>query len=371
MRKKQIMQRLLAIKSELEQEGADVAALETEARTLKMELDGIEAREALFRGIEPGMIEPPGTPVVFDKRTVYQSPEYRSAWAKVMLGHTDLSDTEQRAYTTADSSAGAVIPTALAERIYEKMVVISPVLGMITKSNIPGNLRVPREKASALAAWHSELAEITPSDDALDYISLAGYELVKLVRTSIAAMAMSISAFEDYIVAMLSKKLALPCENAVFHGTGVGQPKGIIKTVTWNAANSLTYPKSGIPNYDILMKLNSLLGSGYHATACYVMNAKTFYTHVKTIKDNDGKPLFDTSSGKLDGKSIILSEQIDEKEILLGDFSYYHMNESQPMRIDRSMDSGFTKAAIDYRGIMVLDGAPVMDEAFVRLHEAA
>lgn len=393
MRKAQILARLRTIQAEIDQPNANVDALTEEVRTLRAELSQIETRESLFSGINyvdaNDQTTPVATPeqranIITDPDTLRATTEYRSAWLHRLQGRPLNSDEnrtlnaviEHRAYSTGSGSAGAAVPTSTMNQIVTAIEQLSALYALVTHSNIPGNIKVPKETAAAAAAWHTENAAITDGVNTLGYVELVGYELVKLVSISIAARSMAIDAFETYIVQQIARKMAIAIESAIISGTGSGQPTGIITGVTWGASNSFTYAKNGSPSYDNLMDMCALLPSGYHPGAIWTMSTKTLYQKIRKLKDSDGKPLFtanaaDAFGGFLDGKRVVANDRVADGAILLLSPAYYHWNTSQDVTIEISNDSGFRNATIDYRGYALMDGKPLLDEAFIKLTEAA
>lgn len=377
MRKAQIIARLKEIRAAIGQPNADITALETEARSLRTELDQIEARSALFDGL-PGEDTPPTNPIerrdngdglaAMTPEAIRATPEYRSAWLHRLQGRA-LNEAEQRAMSTAAGSAGAAVPTTTLNKIIEKLEQVTALYPKISKSAIPGNMKIPVETASQAASWHTENAAINGTDPQLDYIDLAGYELVKLVTVSIASRKMTIDAFEAYVVNQIVRKMAIAIESAIISGTGVGQPTGILVGITFTVAqNKVTYPSTGA-TYDTFMDALSLLPGAYHVGAIFVCNTKTKYQKIKKVKDDEGRPMF--TEGMIDAKAVIVNDRLPDGKILLFNPEYYHMNSQQEITIDVSDQSGFRAAQIDYRGYALMDGKPLLDEAFVLIEQEA
>lgn len=388
MRRNQIITRLRELRDELRNnQNADVTAITNEVNTLKAELSQIEAREALFNGVEldggdqnppvdtnpverRGISAPPSneTPEQARER-VLASPEYRSAWLNRLRGFA-LTEAETRAMSTAEGSAGAAVPTTTANMIQQRLEQTSVLYARISKSSIPGAFKMPVESASASAAWHTENAAINGTDVGVASVTFSGFELVKLVTVSKAAQKMTIDAFEQFIVAQIVRKMAIAIEAAIISGTGIDQPTGILNGVTFTAAvNKVTYEKGKTMTYDSIMDTLALLGSAYHQGAIWVCSTKTKYTQLRKIKDGEGRPMF--TEGMIDGKDVIADDQVPDGKLLLMAPAYYHMNAQQEIGIDFSEQSGFRNAQVDYRGYAVLDGKPTLSEAFVLLEEAA
>ena len=388
MRRNQIIARLRELRDELRNnQNADVTAITNEVNTLKAELSQIEAREALFNGVEldggdqnppadtnpverRGISVPPSneTPEQARER-VLASPEYRSAWLNRLRGFA-LTEAETRAMSTAEGSAGAAVPTTTANMIQQRLEQTSALYARISKSSIPGAFKMPVESASASAAWHTENAAINGTDAGVASVSFGGFELVKLVTVSKAAQKMTIDAFERFIVSQIVRKMAIAIEAAIISGTGTDQPTGILNGVTFTAAvNKVTYEKGKTMTYDSIMDTLALLPSAYHQGAIWVCSTKTKYTQLRKIKDGEGRPMF--TEGMIDGKDVIPDDQVPNGKLLLMAPDYYHMNAQQEIGIDFSEQSGFRNAQVDYRGYAILDGKPTLSEAFVLLEEAA
>lgn len=386
MRKNQIIERLRALREELRSnQNADVEAITNEVNTLKAELAQIEAREALFDGVNlgDGQTPPPETNPVERRGVepltatetpeqrrarVLASPEYRSAWLNQLRG-IRLTDAEQRAMSTAEGSAGAAVPTTTANMIQQRLEQTSALYARIGKSAVPGVFKMPVEGASSAAAWKAENAAINPTEAPVTDVAFSGFELVKLVTVSKAALKMTIDKFEEFIVSQIVRKMAIAIEAAIISGSGNGEPTGILKGVTFTAGtNMVTYEKGKTMTYDTIMDTLSLLKSPYHAGAIWVCSTKTKYTQLRKIKDDEGRPMF--TEGKIDGKDVVPDDQVPDGQLILFNPAYYHMNAQQDITIDISDQSGFRNAQVDYRGYAIMDGKPTLSEAFVLLQEA-
>ena len=130
-RMKEIEARLAEIKTELDKPEADLNALEQESRNLTNEYADLKERkknaeernrildDAMRNGIETRRFNADeNTP---EERTYgADSPEYRSAYLKHLRG-IELTDLEERAMTSASSSAGPVVPTQTVNKIISKL----------------------------------------------------------------------------------------------------------------------------------------------------------------------------------------------------------------------------------------------------------
>ena len=139
----------------------------------------------------------------------------------------DLTDVEQRAWSTATASAGPAIPTQTANQILEKVSQYAPLLGQITLLRVPGNVTLAVEGDEPDAAYHTENADITATETGLTEITLSAYEIVKLVQISKSVQKMAIDAFEKaWLTDMIAKKLAKQISATILTGSGASQGKG-------------------------------------------------------------------------------------------------------------------------------------------------
>ncbi|MEF2691139.1 MAG: phage major capsid protein, partial [Eubacteriales bacterium] len=180
----EIEERLAAIRTEMDADGADLDALSAETDGLLEErktlLGQAEQRRNLLNkiangaGVEARTFQPqPQTPEA--REYGRDSEEYRSAWLKTIAGN-ELTETEQRAWSTATASAGPLVPTQTANTIIEKVHQYAPLLDKITLLRVPGNVTYAVESEQADAAYHAENAAITAAETGLTSISLSAYE---------------------------------------------------------------------------------------------------------------------------------------------------------------------------------------------------
>lgn len=378
----EIEERKAEIRSVLEgDEEVNLDELETELRTLHDEKEAIEKRYKVASGIgvsEVRKIEKPdeGVKVLMKPEEVLSTQEYRTGYLKTLQGK-QLDEVEQRALTTGSSSAGAAVPTETMNMIIDKLRQTSVLFPLINVSFIPGKVSLVVANAKNAAAWKAEGTDGTPADDTVVEVNLAGYELIKLVEISAAAKAMTIPAFEQYIVSELGRQMGIAIENAILNGEGgsENQPEGIIDSITWGSSNSTTYANGGAVGYDDIVELISLLPTMYHQNATFVMSRDMFWKGIRKIKDENEQPIFtynpqDSVANRVFGYPVVINDYIDAEDILFGDFNYYYMNFAEPVAIETSREASFKSGKVTFRGLAVADGKVALDEAFVYLTEA-
>ena len=359
----------------------DMDAIDTELRALESEKTEIEKRQSIANQINVGQID--ATPItkpqteergveIMEKQELLASAEYRSAFFKNLM-RKPLSETEQRALTSASNSAGAAIPTQTLNQIIDKLRQTSALYDRITVSFVPGNLSLVVANAKNASAWKAEGSNGTAADDTVSTVILNGYELIKLVELSANVIASSIDAFESYISAEIGRQLSIAIENAIVNGDGTGEPTGILAGITWGASNTSDYGTS--LGYDDLVDGLALLPTAYHNNAVFVMNRKSLFGGLRKIKASDGQPIFtynpqDRAAMTILGYPVVLNDYVPDDTILLGDFSKYYFNFSQAPTIESSREAGFTSGKTVYRGFAIADGKPALAEAFVKIVKA-
>lgn len=364
----EIETRLKAIKSEVEVEGADLVALNTEVDALIEErkglLDAIETRKQTLEKIA-SLPESEGEPIVKEDRqmadTIYSvdSKEYRSAWLKNLQGKT-LDEIEQRSF----AQSGSPVPTLVADKFVEKLKKLAPMMSEITLFRVKGNLKVFVEDTRNAAYKHTENAAITESGDTFATVTLGGTEFAKLVGISKSAAAMSIDAFEDWLVSIIAGDIARQMDNYILNDATNGLAAASITVDTISAA---AY------TYGSVLKCIADLDAAYDPNAKFYMHKKTLYNGLANIVNSAGDPIFvpDTSVGvgRIMGYPVVLDDYITSTKnpVFFGDATAIYGNLSEDVTVDRDDHYGFGSGTIYFRGWGVFDSKVANTDAFVKL----
>ena len=293
------------------------------------------------------------------------SEEYRSAWAKVLQGKK-LNEVEERAYATTD--AANAVPTAVADKFFEKIKKLAPMLSEITLMQVAGNIKFMAEGTRNAAAVHTENSAVAPAADTVVSVSLGGNEFMKVIRISQAAMTMSISAFEDWLVDMLSGDIARAIDSFIINDAS----NGIVAMVSTATTNKITQTATSGYGYADICNLVALLPAGYDAEAKFLVSKKVLYNDVKGILDTNKRPIFDPVEKTLFGYPVVIDDYVpsDHKQIFLGKWTDVVGNLSQPINVARSDQSGFLNNSIDFRGTAIFDSKLAKNDAIVWIANA-
>jgi HK97 family phage major capsid protein len=347
-----------------------------ELLTRKAELEDLQQRKQTALDLSSGKIQPDkiidvrkdNKPMEFEKMTpaeIRSTEAYRSAFLKTLQGNP-LNEMEKRANEMASTDVAGVIPTMTHERIFNKLKEYAPLLSEVTLLQVAGNVTVAVEGTNNAAAIHAENDLISPAADTMLSISLAGYEIVKLVRISATVSTMAINAFESWLVDILAENIAAKIGEYIIYGDGTGEPKGIDYAQVWVDTTNAVVPAGATPTAAELVELVSYLKGGYKRRAKFLMNSQTFWGSVVAAQDNSKFKILTDDYSRILGYPVLLDDNVAAGDIFFGDFKKVVANLSQNIKVDRSAESGFAYNAIDYRGTAIFDCDIAVGEAFVK-----
>ena len=202
----QLEERKSAIVAELDNEGADLDALENEVRAIKAELESRANEEAKKVEIRKTVAETQA-PVVVEKveeekremktnAEVRASKEYIDAFARYLVSE---NDTEVRSLLTENASGSVPVP-AIVDDIIRTAWEKSDILSRVKKTSIKGNLKVAFELSADGAYVHTEgTAAPTEESLTLGIVTMVPATVKKWIRVSDEAIAMGGETLVRYI----------------------------------------------------------------------------------------------------------------------------------------------------------------------------
>ena len=363
--------RRVQIGTEVEQDGADLDALEAEIKGIKAELDArkanaakqAEIRKTVAEGAGVVVDEIPQAPISQENRKMFKrdSVEYRDAWTKHIIGR-ELNEEERAALT----SAGAVIPTMTVNAVWDKLTGSAELLGKVDVSQFPTYVRFPKATTKGAATAHAVGGTITESSDVIGYVDLIPNEYVKLLTVGADIDHMAISAVHDWIVNNLVDSIRAEINADIVVGTGTNELKGILTSVT---ANSTAIPAT--VTKASLLKIMGTLGSNYQNGAIWIMTPAMFYENVMSIAALNDYVINDGFSFKLFGHDVVLMSELlvsTKETILYGDPKAYKLNIFKALEV-KPFETA-TTTNIQFRGATMADGELIDASAFVRFAQA-
>ncbi len=370
-RLKEIAARKAEIRKLLESDqSADLDALEKELRDLDNEAKELERRANIAAGISSGEITGNQIKNPAANRSAESDDngekEYRSAWLKSIRG-IELSEAEKRAMTTITSSAGSAVPTVTENKIVDKVHQYCPLISKIDLLKVPGGVTIPTEGSTTDAKKHTEGTKITADDEALGKVTLAAYEITKLVTISKSVEKMSIDAFETWLVDKIARKISERISYVIMYGTGTGEAQGFDK-ITWNATNSVEVAASAALTEADVMKAVALLNGGYDNGAEWMMSKTTFFTdfHPLMNKSKNNVVTEDNGTYRIVGYPVSFDDRFKAHESFLCNLYRGYVG-NMPESVSVTSQFVTRENAYDFLGCAMFDGKVQAVEAFVKV----
>lgn len=296
-----------------------------------------------------------------ERKFTTASPEYRSAWAKTLMG-VKLEETEERAlgdaigttsttFVEATSNAnginnlGLLIPDSVRLdwlKIAEKA---SPIYRDIRKMNVPGNVDFPYLFGADDAEWYAETTTTKNEGQEYKNIKLTGHELAKAIEITWKAEAMTVEGFISFLLDELNEKMNKALINAVIYGDGSAKPTGITNGLTAKEnANAIDLIKECLGD----LAIENRVGAKVYV-ASDVADEIAFY------KDNNGNyPYLVAGLGRAGGATIEADPFLSAGDIVVGNAQNYILNFNEGLRVDKEVK--VQPRRVIYGGYLIADG---------------
>ena len=254
--------------------------------------------------------------------TGLNSLEYRKAFMDYVQRGTVSDLLRNQDATTTTSTAGAVIPTVVLDRIIAKLEAESVMYDLVTKTNYKGGLSIPTVSVKPTATWVNENAGSEKKAITTGSITFTYHKLRVAVAASLEVETMSLSAFETFVVNLIGTAMANAIDDAIINGDGTSQPLGILNNASGKQAvvsgQMLTVAKGAGLDYEVLVNAEAALPSQYESGAVWIMSKKTFMSFVG-MTDDDGQPIGRVNYGLggkperfLLGREVRISDKVSD-----------------------------------------------------------
>lgn len=336
-----------------------------EAEDLDREKSDIEKRSALTKRLSEGEFEGSAIEIPGKKQEErsygLDSKEYRSAFFKTLAG-VELNEVEKRAMTTNSNSAGVAVPTTTLNKIYERIKKTAIAYELVTVTRLRGNVVIPYEKVTNDAQRKGENEAGTILDDTLDSLRLGAKKYIKLVELTCELENTSIDALEDFVVNRLAKKIMEAVDYDIINGNGTNCATGVLQYLTPIETESV-----GTIKLKDLRKLFGALNAHAKKNATLMMSTDTLWNDVYGIEDDNHRPIFDPSVGKIFGREPVENDDVPNGTIIFGDFAEYMFNWNKDIELSKSNEAKFTTGNTVFRGLALGDGGMLDLGAMVAL----
>lgn len=216
----ELLERKAAIATEVEADGADLDALESEVRAINEELEARKAAEAKRAEIRSAVASGKGTVIAkIEEDTTMENTEARKAemidaLAEYIKGR---ATPEQRAMLLSTNATGGTVKVSdiVDDYIWTDWDK-STILSRVRKVYVRGNYSVGYEQAATGAVIHGE-GQAAPTEETLTlaYIQFIAQYFKKWIRVSDTVLALKGQAFMSYLMDEFGHQLAVALENAV------------------------------------------------------------------------------------------------------------------------------------------------------------
>ena len=415
-RRKEIEQRLAAIKAEIETRGAEmnadeIKALEEEVTALQEERAAIDAaaeqRNNLLTRLAEGKADDNGNaPTVLrsfgamdgsqtaEQRATaedkYGTMQYRKAFMDYVTRGVEMPVEYRGDALTKTTDVGAVIPTTVLNQIIEKLETAGNILALVTRTAYKGGVTIPKSSVKPVATWVAEGAGSDKQKKTVGSVTFAYHKLRCAVAVSLEVDTMSIAAFESLLIANIVEAMTKALDAAIINGTGSGQPTGVLVAANITAAATAgQVVETTNQKYADLCAAEGALPEAYEGGAVWCMSKKTFMGYIGMVDDNkqpiarinyglNGKP-----ERVLLGRPVVCTEHMPSFAAIstaagstdspyfafLFNFKDYVLNTNYTMGVkkyeDNDTDDQITK------GVMLVDGKAVDINSLVVLKKIA
>ena len=295
--------------------------------------------------------------------------EYRSAWAKKLmgLGEEKFTEEEKRALgdavtTTATTfvastedvqginNGGLFIPTSVRQDLMEIIEKNSPIFRDVRKLQVAGNIDLPYLFDADDAEWYVELTDTKNEGQEYRSLQLTGWELAKDIVITWKLEAMAVESFIAFLLEELANKMGKALINAVIYGDGVNKPTGITKGL-----KAIVTGDTPIDN--IIDTYESLSDDARIGAKAYV--STSIKVKMISYKDENGNYPFLQGINGTDLFSIETDPYLKNNDVLVGNCRNYILNEVAPMSVAKEKTVKGRKTT--YGGYGIYDGKPRPD----------
>lgn len=330
---------------------------EEEREERKLEAKQIEERKVTVQEIKEER-------KMNEEKFTIASPEYRSAWAKKLMGLSEekFTDNEKRAlgdavtttattFVASESSVqginngGLFIPESVRTELMEIIEKQSPIYRDVRKLQVAGNIDLPYLFEADDAEWYAELTDTKNEGMEFRNLQLTGFELAKNIVVTWKLEEMAVESFISFILEELANKMGKALVNAVIYGDGNGKPTGITKGLSPVVTGTT-------PIDNILDTYKSLSDEAKIGAKAYI--SPNVNLAIVGYKDENGNYPF------LQGiatNSLVTIEQdpyLKNNDVVVGNCKNYILNEVTPVRVDREISVKSRKVL--YGGYAIYDG---------------
>jgi HK97 family phage major capsid protein len=347
---------------------ADAKVLSDDRRSYNIEDAAVQASPAAVV-MESVSFEPQAAN---EEKTDMNSKAYETAWAKMMMGKK-LTDAENSTITMVNAAlttvnTGAVIPTTVAEGIWDLIEEQHPLWADVQKTFVNGTYSMVVSDTSSDAKWYDEATATEEGSETFRTITLNGCELSRDITVSWKLREMAVEDFIPFIQRKLAEKMGVALSYGVAKGKGQpgvsdtfkAEPKGIITAL--NAESGTPQVKTytaGELAYSDLTAARAKIKFGANGLRIYA-NSKTIWDELANVKDQNGRPIMvadpiNGGVGRIFGIEVKQEDALADGEILFSNpAAGYIANVNKDMSL--ATEEHVKARTVDYCAYAIVDG---------------
>ena len=372
-RLKEIESRKAEIKSQIEslkdieevrKLNEEVDALLLEERDLKERKEERDIAEKIEKGkVEVKKIEKEEEKKM-EKKFDLSSKEYRSAWAKKLMGLSEdkFTEEEKRAlgdaitttattFVAADAdtqginNGGLFIPTTVRSELMEIISKKSPIFNDVRKLQVAGNIDLPYLFEADDAEWYTETTDTKNEGQEYRNLQLTGWELAKDVVITWKLEEMAVESFISFILDELAEKMGKALIKAVIYGDGNNKPTGVT-----NGLSPVTTGANAIER--VLNTYKALSENAREGAKVYI--STNVNLDIVSYKDGNNNYPFLAGIPAVSGLDVVVDPYLTDDDIVAGNMRYYILNEVVSPRVEKERTVKGRKTT--YGGYAIYDG---------------
>lgn len=240
--------------------------------------------------------------------------------------------------------------------------------GVTYLSGLVGNVDIPRMVSGVTSTWISaEDGDATEDQATFDQVVLSPKDLACYTEVSRRLLLQSAPSIEGIVRSDLAIAQALGIDKAVLYGTGLaGQPTGIANQA---GVGSKTFGAAAPTYAELVDMVATVKGGNYPVSSLtWLINAAMWgglMTTPKQASGNEGNFVMDVGTSTMVGHPVIVSEQVNDGDVILGDFSQVLLGEWGGLEINVDPYTHSLKGRVRYVTFKTVDVAVRHPEAFV------
>ena len=235
------------------------------------------------------------------------SVEYRTAFMNFVCRGVAIPMELRADAVTATTDTSAVIPTTLLHEIVKEVKVYGEIYAKVRHLSVQGGVQIPVLSLKPTATWITANTGTSESDkqklQANTSISFNYYGLECKVAQTLLVNVTTLEIFQEEFVKLATEAMVQALEIAIFKGTGVGQPTGILNDTRVPAAHKITMTDEEFTTWSAWMKKVFAKMAKAYRTGSFIMAQGTFDGYINGMVDSNGQPIGRVNYGITDGET--------------------------------------------------------------------